>query len=240
MELFEGIIVTLSHYKNDDAVIGVLTKNGLMTVDGRGSYKPSSKTNKFLHPFLYGQFEVYKGPVGGYKLKDCNIIEMFDGSFSGYEDLIFSQLISEISFKMMVDNPDLTGYFDNLLNFLKFYKKSTNKYILVCYYIAQLLKINGTTLYLTGCVNCGEKNNIVGIDLDEGGLVCKQHVTIGTKPLSNAQFKVYDSLFNKEICDVVDIKLTKDDFLYFISNLYYLLIHNFDFELKTMKLIESL
>ena len=239
MEKFKGIIINLSKYKNYDVVINVLTNDGLFSVIGRGSFKNSSKTNFIIHPFLYGEFEVYKGPVGGYKLKDCKVIEFFDKYFESYEDHVFAQFITELTFKMTVENSDLSGCFDDLLAFLNKYKVSENKYSLICYYFALILKRNGVFLNLDNCVDCGNNTNIVGIDFEKGGAVCTNHFSTTTKMMNEKEFSVYASLFHYDLVTIDQLVLSKEEFKEIISNLSFILEKNFNLNIKTLSLINT-
>jgi DNA repair protein RecO len=240
MEKVDGIIINVTPYKNNNVVIGIITKKGLIAMLGRGSLKPNSPTNKYLHQFLYGEFEIYRGPLLRYSLKDCKVYDDFSKYFTNYDDLMIYQFMIELCFKFMVGNPDLYGYYDLLLEVLKEYKASINKYVIPCYFFAQLLRRNGSSLNFDSCVDCGNMTRIVGIDFSKGGVVCKDHATPMTRIINKQQFALYMALFGNNIGKIIEVKLLKIEFLQIIHDLCYLQSKNFDFNLKTVELLETI
>jgi len=236
----EGIIISISHYKNNDAIINILTKDGILTVNGRGSFLLKNPTNKYLKQFLYGEFDLYQGPTRGYKLRECRVIEQFDSIFRDYKDLMILNFLSELTFILTIDNSDLYGYYQLLLETLKAYKIGINRFAITCYYFAQLLKINGLGLNLDACVDCNNITQIVGIDFNKGGVVCKQHATPMSKIIGKREFNFYKTFFDKNIDNAKEISLSKIEFIDILNNLNYIYSKSFGNELKSINLLTTI
>lgn len=239
MTLVDGIIINVSKYKDNDAIFNILTKNGIVTALGRGSLKLSNKTNRYTRPFIYGQFDLYTGKIGGYKIRDCKIYTDFSSIFSGFEDLLILDFVLELTFKMLVENIFYDGFFELLLKFLSNYS-SHNNYVLVCYYFAKMLSLNGSKLNLKECVECGSDSEIIGIDFSKGGIICKKHQNLNFSRISKEDFDLYYCLFYGGIDDIIDQKIDKNKFIQIIKNFYIMLVSFYGINLNSVKLLDTI
>lgn len=99
MEQFLGITLNVSHYKDNDAILNILTSNELISCLGRGIFKQGNKNLIFTESFIKAEFELYKGKVGGYKLKDGKIISHYENYSKSFKKCALFNLISEIILK---------------------------------------------------------------------------------------------------------------------------------------------
>ena len=99
MEQFLGITLNVSHYKDNDAILNILTSNELISCLGRGIFKQGNKNLIFTESFIKAEFELYNGKVGGYKLKDGKIISHYENYSKSFKKCALFNLISEIILK---------------------------------------------------------------------------------------------------------------------------------------------
>lgn len=99
MEQFLGITLNVSHYKDNDAILNILTSDELISCLGRGIFKQGNKNLIFTESFIKVEFELYKGKVGGYKLRDGKIISHYENYSKSFKKCALFNLISEIILK---------------------------------------------------------------------------------------------------------------------------------------------
>lgn len=122
MKEIEGITLSVNKYKDNDAILNVLTKKEIISLHGRGIFKENSKNHKFINKFIYANFDCYEGPTKGLKLRNANIIEYYPFFFKTYDSYIIVDLLSELIIKTNENNDYektfylLKQYLDNLKN----------------------------------------------------------------------------------------------------------------------------
>lgn len=100
MEEIYGISVLISHYKDNDAILNILTKTSLYKVLLRGGFNIKNKNLIFTKPFIEGNYELYKGKVGGYKFKSCEVIDYHDKISASFKKVLSLNIISEVILKV--------------------------------------------------------------------------------------------------------------------------------------------
>jgi len=241
MELIQGILINYSKYRDNDCIFNVLTENSFISIIGIGAEKQTNKTNKFKKPFLYGEFDTYKGPTNGLKLRDCKVFNNYSQSFVTLEDSAILDFLSELTFKCLIQTNEVEGYFDLLNSVLKEYNtNSSTKYSLIIYYFAQIIKLNGIELNLNECIECSSKTNIVGIDYINGGLVCSEHNTQTTENISKDILDLWIKFFSSDISEIQIIQTDWNLFKSFISKLHLSLENNLNLSLKSIDFILSI
>ena len=243
MEKIVGLILNISNYKNSDCIFNILTKNELIPVLGKGSLNIKNKTNRLNNPFIYGEFDLYKGPTLGYKLRDCKVYEHFNERFVTYEDHIIFDFLSELLFKVIINSNSYDGYLDTIVNALSAYKNKSNKYDTIITLFGNLFKINGLCLNTKSCVNCGNvnENDFVSIDFINGGVVCKNCLNNCFELMDKDDLEIYKDIFETEsITKSVDLNLDKEKFLKVIKNLNIFLNSSLDINLKSIKLLKTI
>lgn len=238
MEKVLGISILVSNYKNNDAVINILTKDGLISVLAKGLKNSKSKIYQLNNCFVYGEYDLYKGPTNGLKLRDCLIFNNYSNIFNTFEDHVIFDFLSESLFKTTIENCEFEKYFDLTIEFLEAYKKNkTINYALVLYYLAQIEKLNGIALNLSSCVQCGNVDKISGIDFVRGGVVCEEHFSEFSKAISSEILNIYDYLFNGKMDDCEKLDIDNVHFKQVFADLYENLESNLGIKLKSVNLI---
>ena len=241
MEEINGIIISVTKYREKDAIINILTKDKVFTVQGRSSFSVTSKTFPLIKLFTKGTFELYKGNTANFKLKDGNVEEYYFNYFEdNYFGLVTSNFIEEITVKMLIDNEINKYNYILLEKFLDYYSKySKNRYFLVLLYFAKLLKINGISINFDECEVCHKKLNLNKIDFSNGGVICDECDNNITN-MSIKSFSLYKSLFLQKIDDVLCEEITLEQFKEIFDNLCILFESSFGFKLNSQVLIDKI
>lgn len=240
MDKVDGIILSIANYKNADCVFNILTKEKLITVLGRGTLNQNNRTNKLNNPLICGEFDLYQGPTNGLKLRDCKVYKHFNENFKTYEDMMIYDFLVELTFKIIVNNEDQSGYYDLLYFTLDKYNDFQNKYALIIYYFAHILILNGLRIKTDSCVVCGEKSEFVGIDFIDGGVICKKDFNEESTPMTSEEIKLYEIFFENSFEEIKKVSLSKEMFFSFVNNLSIFLVNGLDIKLNSIKLLETI
>ena len=135
MEQIEGITLSVSHYKDKDAILNILTKNGVVVVLGRGIFDQKKPLRVFTSPFIHAKFEIYKGKVGGYKLKDGQILKFYNENYLDFNMLGALNFISELTLKVIDGIDDYLTLYESLENTLEELSSNFDKIHLTSYFL---------------------------------------------------------------------------------------------------------
>ena len=169
----EGIILNEMDYKETSKIINVLTKDGVIGVLCKGAKSMKSPLRALTMQCSYSKFYIYYKENGLSLLKDVDLYETFNNikkdimliAYASYLTDLINQVAKnecdEELFKLLLDGLfKINDGFDPLV--------ITNIIELKC------LKYLGVELNLDGCVVCGDTKDILTIDGDLGGFICKK------------------------------------------------------------------
>ena len=169
----EGIIIGSTPYKESSKIIKLYTKEyGLISVIGKGSNSIKSKLRALTLNFTYGYFYIY------YKensLSTLSNVDIIDPLTNIKQDLL---LISYISYLCDLARQVSNELFDEkiFINLIESIKKINNKLdhkIITNIFEIKMLDYLGVGLHLDSCSVCGNKKDIITIDPNHGGFICK-------------------------------------------------------------------
>ena len=191
----EGIVIRLNQYKEKDAMVSVLTKDGMVSFLARGILNPSSKNASSCLLFAYSNFTL-NSKQDKLTLTQGKLIKSYYHLYESLESMASIQLVSELIIKCLdEDNGRIYHYLLNMLD-----KLSSNfdsiTLSLIC--IAQIIKESGYALEFNECVKCGTKKDIVSFSFNEGGFICLNCLTNKDIIKSPTMLKTYRYVFRVE------------------------------------------
>ncbi len=187
----EGIVIRQVQYKEKDAMISVLTKDGTVSFLARGILNPTSKNASSCLLFAYSNFTL-NSRQDKLTLTQGKLIKSYYHLYESLEKMAAIQLVCELIIKCLdEDNGNIYPYLRNMLeNLSEDYDSKT--LTLIC--IAHILKESGYALEYDECVKCGNKKNIVSYSFNEGGFLC-YHCIGKNNPLSSEHLKTFRYIF---------------------------------------------
>ena len=179
---YTGILISLNNYKDNDAIGNLLTKDGRVTFYIRNLFSKNNKFYYLLKPFLFGKFELYKGPINGYKLKDLDIIKDYSLEFKEFNELLLFDFINELIFKFMINQEEDAKIYDLLMLFLDKIENKNFLFFNIISLFSLLLKISG--LKINFCIESNDtiEDNYI-FNIKEG--IIKKSFYINTMNNSN-------------------------------------------------------
>lgn len=169
----EGYLLRLSEYKDNDRIVNVLSKEGIICFHAYGVRKIGSKNASSLLPLSYSSF-LLSEKNGLYSLKEGTLLKA-----PPYKDDLKSMaalsFIDEIASKLIMEEEAKEAYpwLDASLSSIEEGFSLLSSALIL---FAHLIEIEGYGLNVDECVHCGSKKGIVGISYEEGGFICKDEV----------------------------------------------------------------
>lgn len=165
-----GLIISSTKYKDFDAIINVLFEDNLDSILIRGAYRKNNANFSFTNTMLLANLEIYKGKVGGYKLKNGKILNSYQNIYSNYYSIVVLNLINEVLRKCLIDI-EFNKIYKLTLTTLKGLDEFKNPDKCLCFFLLKLTKLLGAQLNLDECVRSKEKNNLCAISFIDGGAI---------------------------------------------------------------------
>lgn len=169
-EKYVGYVINSIDYKDNDSILSVLCKDGLVSLRARGVKKINSKNASSVMSYAYSEFEVSRSNKSGY-------LTLNEGKLLNYPSFISDNLeyISIINFvsegiELIEDKSDSFECFVDCLNAMK--SKYKSEFILVAF-LNYFLNKHGCKLNVDECVTCGKKEGIIKFSFENGGYLCK-------------------------------------------------------------------
>ena len=171
----EGIVLRIVPYKEKDAMVTILSKDGFVSFLARGILKIDSKNAHLIGLYNKAIFELSEAKNGHISLKSGKILHSSGMITKNLNNLLALDAIGEIILRMCDENSakKLYDYLDSVIKNLNDDKVSS---LTSCLIIgARTLIENGYMMKVDGCVECGSKNKLVSFDFNSGGYICVKH-----------------------------------------------------------------
>lgn len=196
----EGIIINETPYGETSKVMQIFTKElGIISVMGKGVKSIKSHLRPLTMKFTYGFFYLYYKEDKLSILKEVDVIDSFKKIKSDILTISYLSYLSELSTQVYKHFMNESVY-DLFIQVLNKMEHGMNPLILTNILEIKYLDFLGVQLYLEGCVLCGSKNNIVTIDADSGGYVCKKcyrnQIVVSQKTIKLIRMYYYVDVFS--------------------------------------------
>lgn len=233
----KGYVIRVSPYKEYDAMVTILSEEGLFSFSGRGIKKNTSKNFASCQPLCFSSFQLTSTGTS-YSLKESKLLSS-SPDYSSFEKAISLSIIEELSGKIIKDD-DCEVAYEWLGSILNSLNSGLDALSMTLIYFAQLIKINGYGLNVSSCIHCGGKKNIVGVDYINGGFVCERCADKNTVIYNPETLKTVRYIF---MCGLTNYKQAKFDteICYkLIIDLSIFLEDTLGFKLKSVEAIKTM
>lgn len=202
---FVGFISNKTSFKDNDAIINVLCKDGSKTFKARGINKITSKNASSCNYFMISEFLTSsKTDSSNQTLKSSSIKKMYK---KPYEDILCSASYLFICSMLNQLKEQINGYDVAIMCFDKL-EEGTYPINVLNYFLKQVVNTLGYTPNLKGCINCNSNNNLISFDFESGGYICSSCYQIG-------RYEKYSTNFLKDL-----YKFLKEDDMLLLSENY--------------------
>ena len=172
----EGFILSEVNYGETSKVINVLTKEyGVIGVMCKGVKSMKSRLRALTLRFTYGFFYIYYKEGKLSLLKDVDVIDMMSHIHSDITLISYLNYLTELTHQVYKESQS-DEIFHLFLDCIKKIEEGLDPLVLTNILEIKYLTFLGVGLNLDECIRCGNTANIVTIDPDAGGYLCKNCV----------------------------------------------------------------
>lgn len=170
----EGIIFRHVKTVNRRRMISIFSKKyGKISAGTSISERGKSKSTLAMKPFTYGKYELYKNR-DNFNINGAETIKSYYKLGEDIDKYINASYILEFTEKLLPENMPQPKVFNFLIDFLDEIEKRKKKHeTLIIAYKLKVLNELGYMPELNCCVQCGRLENLVAINIREGGIVCQ-------------------------------------------------------------------
>lgn len=168
----EGIIIKETNFGETSKIINILTKDGIIGVMAKGAKSIKSPLRSFTLTLTYAEFNIYYHEDRLSTLKSADVINDFATIKKDITLISYMTYLCDLASQVMKqnNNPDI---YKMLISSLNKINNGLNPVIISNIYELKLLDYLGVGINFNECAKCGNNTDIITIDPDIGGYICK-------------------------------------------------------------------
>lgn len=218
----EGIVISEVPYGDTSKIINVFTREyGIIGLIAKGAKSVKSKLRVYTSRFTYGYFHIYYKENKLCNLITCDIINELSKIKKDIKLISHLTYITELTTQVAKQNDD-EELFDLYINTILKLESGLNPIVLTNIIEIKLLDYLGVNLNLDSCVKCGDKINIVTIDGDFGGFICKKCLT-NEFIVDSKTIKMLRMYYYVDVKSITELKISEkvvNEINYFLDKYY--------------------
>lgn len=176
LKKIRGIVVSEVPYKDSSKVLNILCEEGVIGVISKGCKRINSPLRVISNKLTLGEYVIYYNEYKLSTLKEGSILDNFNNIKNDLNKISHATYITDLVNQVMKQNADPT-VFSLYLSALKKIDEGINETVVMNILEIKLLDYLGVGINLNGCAKCGSTREIVTIDPDVGGYICKNCYT---------------------------------------------------------------
>ena len=209
LEKVEGIILSETPYKETSKILNVYTKKyGLIGMIAKGAKSLKSPLRALTNKYTYGNFYIYYKKDKLSLLTQVDIINAFSNIRNDITLISYMAYICDLTYQVLKENEE-SDVFDILINSLNKINDGLDPLIITNIIELKYLDYLGVSLNLDKCVKCSSTKDIVTIDGDVGGYICKNCLT-NEKIVNPKTIKMLRIYYYVDISSITSINVSKD------------------------------
>ncbi len=217
----EGIIVKETAFGETSKIINILTEDGIIGVMAKGARVLKSPLRSFTLSLTYADFNLYYREDKLSTLKSVDVIDDFSNIKKDITLISYMTYLCDLASQVMKQNTNKDIY-NLLISALIKINNGLNPMIISNIYELKLLDYLGVGINFNACAKCGNKADIITIDPDIGGYICKncyENETI----YDDKTLKMLRMYYLVDINSISDLKISDiviNNINYFINTYY--------------------
>lgn len=172
LKTIEGVVVNDTPFSENSKIINILTKEGIIGVISKGCKKINSPLRLVSNKLTYAEFTIYYNEDKLSTLKEGTIINEFPNIHHNLTLISYLSYLTELSNQIMKEANNPTVYDLYIKSIFKI-EEGFNPIVITNILEIKLLDYIGVNLSLNACAKCGSIKDIITIDADAGGYLCK-------------------------------------------------------------------
>ena len=191
----EIIVLSSSKYKEKDAIINAISRNGVVSFRARGAQEAKSALMWINNALTVANIELLETKL---KYPVLNSAILVSSSIKGDDSLDYLYAISALAeiTKEVLNDEEKSLVYDDLLAAVNALKNSKDTLMVTLIYLAKCIRYAGAEPNVEGCVFSGKREDIVAFSFEEGGFISREYVNEDTvQDLSPMQLKLIRYIF---------------------------------------------
>ncbi len=176
LKKIRGIVVSEVPYKDSSKVLNILCEEGVIGVVSKGCKRINSPLRVISNKLTLGEYVIYYNESKLSTLKEGSVIDNFNNIKNDLNKISHATYITDLVNQVMKQNAGPT-VFSLYVSALKKIDEGINETVVMNILEIKLLDYLGVGINLNGCAKCGSTREIVTIDPDVGGYICKNCYT---------------------------------------------------------------
>lgn len=168
----EGIIIKETSFGETSKIINILTEEGIIGVMAKGAKSIKSPLRSFTLSLTYAEFNIYYHEDKLSILKSVDVINDFNNIKKDITLISYMTYLCDLASQVMKqnNNPDI---YHLLISTLIKINDGLNPMIITNIFELKLLDYLGVGINFNACAKCGNTTDIITIDPDVGGYICR-------------------------------------------------------------------
>lgn len=172
LKKIKGIVISEVQYKDSSKVLNIICEEGIIGVISKGCKNIKSNLRIISNKLIYGEFVIYYNESKLSTLKEGTIIDSFNNIKTDLKKISYATYITDLVNQIVKQNSS-DEIFKLYLSALKKIDEGLNEIVIMNILEIKLLDYLGVGINLNGCVKCGTTKEIITVDPDAGGYICK-------------------------------------------------------------------
>ena len=217
----EGIIASNVNYGETSKIVNILTKEGMIGAIAKGAKNIKSPLRSFTVNLTYGSFYLYYNDNKLSTLKSADIINEFKNIKKDIILISYMSFLIDLATQVMKQNNNEEIY-NLLITTLYKIDEGLNPMVMTNILELKYLDYLGVGFDFNTCCKCGKKSNIVTIDPDVGGYICKNCYT-NEIIYDSKTLKMLRMYYLVDIKSISDLKISDNiikNINYFVNTYY--------------------
>ena len=233
------VVLSITQYKEKDAIIDAISENGDITFLAKGVLDPKSKNASINNVLSIADIELnegnYKYPVLKTATQEFNPLKV-DNDYYYLSSLL---LIAEAT-KNLLQDEEKEIIFNSLITAIKVLKTSDEPWKILLVYLTKLFKIGGYELEVNRCVFCGNKQGIIAFSFADGGFVCQDCIQDEMpRDLTKTQMLLIRAAVNCQETDKFSYDCAKEDAMVVLEKFFEFIYDFYGIKLKNASLLRK-
>lgn len=212
-----GIVISETSFKENSKILNILTEEGIIGVVSKGCKNLKSPLRIISAKFVYGEFTIYYNQNRLSTLKEGVLKDNFTNIKTNLELISYMSYLTELVTQVIKQNNSKEIYNLYMSTITKI-EEGLNPKVMMNILEIKLLDYLGVGINLNSCVKCGSTKNIITIDPDIGGYICKTCYT-NERMYDEKTRKMLRMYYLVDINSIKDLKINN----YVIENINHFL-----------------
>ena len=233
------VVLSITPYKEKDAIIDAVNEQGEMTFLAKGILDPKNKNSALNNLLAVADIELNEGNYKHPVLKSASIIENPMKVTNDYYYLCSLMLMAEVT-KSLVQDDEKERIFNSLMSAVICMKTAESPWPILLSYFAKVFKETGYEFEVNHCVFCGSKQGILTFSFNDGGFICQNCLEPDMeRDLTKEQMLIIRSSFLVPDIARATFEVSKEDALVVLNKFFEFIKDSYGVTLKGAALINQ-